>query len=448
VTAVVTDSPAPPRAVRAHQFAYILGAIVLVAFVIRVVYILTTRQHFLDAFPRREPFELGDAYLYQRGAVLLAQGKGFINPYQFDLLHITQQDASHPPLFMLWLWIPSVLGFTTATEHALWSAVLGAGTIVIVGLAGREMFSARAGLIAAALAAIYPNVFSHDGFLQSETMAIFTVTFTVWMAYRFWHRPSVWGAVWVAAGCGLATLSRSELSLLVVLLFLPLVLVTKAADSRARWKWLGAGVVALAVIVGPWVIYNMTRFDRPEFISDNFGYTLLTATCHNTWYGPSTGYWDFNCAAPYYEKINAAEGDRSVNDAKFRDKALDYIKDHKERLPAVTLARWARFTGVWDLTHNFDQVEKDKVVEGREGFVAWGGAIGWFLLLPFAIYGLVAMRRRRITLIPVLAPYAAVVIAVALLFYMNRYRASTEAVLCLLAAVGIDALLSRRALRR
>jgi hypothetical protein len=54
------------------------------------------------------------------------------------------------------------------------------------------------------------------------------------------------------------------------------------------------------------------------------------------------------------------------------------------------------------------------------------------------------MRRRRITLIPVLAPYATVLVAVVFLFYMNRYRASSEAVLCLLAAVGIDALLSRR----
>ena len=39
-------------------------------------------------------------------------------------------------------------------------------------------------------------------------------------------------------------------------------------------------------------------------------------------------------------------------------------------------------------------------------------------------------------------------IAVTLTFYMNRYRASTEAVLCLLAAVAVDALLSRRELRR
>jgi hypothetical protein len=443
VSAAVTEQPASERPARADRFAWILGAIVLGAFVLRVVYILTARQDFLDAFSRGNLYELGDAYLYQKGAVLLVEGKGFISPYLFDQ-GIRQQDASHPPLFMLWLAIPSALGIKTPLPHALWSAVLGAGTIAVVGLAGREMFSKRAGLIAAALAAIYPNVFSHDGFLQSETMAIFTVALTVWMAYRFWHRPSIWNAVWVAVGCGLAMLSRSELALLVVFLFLPLLLVTKPADARTRWKWLGAGAVALAVVVGPWVVFNLSRFDRPEFLSDNFGYTLLTASCDTTYYGPSTGYWDFGCAFDYVNEIDAAHNDRSRNDALYRDKALDYIESHKSRVPIVVLARVARFTGIWDLTQDFHQVDMDRLVEGREDFVAWGGLVGWFVMMPFAIYGLVAMRRRRITLIPVLAPYAAVLVAVIALFYMNRYRASTEAVLCLLAAVGVDALLRRR----
>ena len=447
MSAVATDQPAPPTPTRADRFAWILGAIVLGGFVLRVVYILTARHDFIDAFARGNLYELGDAYLYQKGAVLLVEGKGFISPYLYDQ-GVTQQDASHPPLFMLWLAIPSALGLKTALAHALWSAVLGAGTIAVVGLAGREIFSKRAGLIAAVLAAIYPNVFSHDGFLQSETMAIFTVTLTVWMAYRFWRRPSIWNAVWVAVGCALAMLSRSELALLVVFLFLPLMLVTRPADAHTRWKWLGAGALALAVVVGPWVVFNLTRFDRPEFLSDNFGYTLLTATCDTTYYGTNTGYWDFGCAFDYYNEIDAAHHDRSRNDALFRDKAVDYIKAHKKRVPVVALARVARFTGIWDLTHNFDQVHKDEIVEGREDFVAWGGMIGWFVMLPFAIYGLVAMRRRHITLIPVLAPYAAVLVAVVFLFYMNRYRASTEAVLCLLAAVGVDALLSQRALRR
>jgi hypothetical protein len=434
-----------PRATRRYTtFGWLLAAIVAVGFVIRVVYILTERRDFLDAFVvGADPFRVGDAYLYQRGAELLADGKGFINPYQYDLFNITQEDASHVPLFMLWLWVPSVLGITSATAHALWSAVLGAGTIAVVGLAGREMVGPRVGLLAAALSAVYPNVFAHDGFLQSETMAIFTTTFTVWMGYRFIRRPALWSAVWLAVGCGLTTMSRSELALLVPVLLVPLVLRARSVDLQTRFRWLGAGAIALLLIVGPWVVFNLTRFEKPVLLSDNFGYTLLTATCDTTYYGPSIGYWDFGCAEPVYERIDAPRNDRSVNEEVFRDEALDYIRDHKERVPAVTLARWARFFGIWDLTHDFDQVDKDQVVEGRESWIAWGGGLMWFPLAVLSVVGVVALHRLRVALLPVLAPVVCSLIAVTLTFYMNRYRASAETAFCLLAAVGIDAILRR-----
>jgi len=61
VTTAVADPEAPARPVRAHQFAWILGAIVLGAFILRVIYILTARQDFIDAFPRGNLYELGDA---------------------------------------------------------------------------------------------------------------------------------------------------------------------------------------------------------------------------------------------------------------------------------------------------------------------------------------------------------------------------------------------------
>lgn len=426
------------------RFVLWLALIVVVGFAIRIVYILTARQDFFADFKvGGDPFALGDAYLYQRGAQLLVDGHGFVNPYQWDIFGLRQEDASHVPLFTLWLSVPAALGITSAQSAAIWSAVLGAGTLVVVGLAGREMVGPRVGLVAAALAAVYPNVFSHDGFLQSETMAIFTVTLTVWTAYRFWHRPSGWNAVWVAVGCALAMLSRSELALLVPVLFLPLVLRAGPVDWKRRFQWVVFGGVAMLLLVGPWVVFNVTRFERPVILSENFGYTLLTATCDTTYYGDGTGYWDFGCAEPTYQRIEAWKHDRSENEVEFRDEALDYIRDHKGRLAVVTLARWARLAGVWDLTHGFDQVDKDRYVEGREGFVAWGGALMFYPLVILSVAGGVALWRRRITILPVVAPLVVVWIAVTLTFYMNRYRASAETCLCLLAAVGVDALWRR-----
>ena len=51
------------------------------------------------------------------------------------------------------------------------------------------------------------------------------------------------------------------------------------------------------------------------------------------------------------------------------------------------------------------------------------------------------LRRRRIPVFPLLGPPIVVWIAVTITFATTRYRASAEGALCLLAAVGVDALI-------
>ena len=57
--------------------------------------------------------------------------------------------------------------------HLLWSCVLGAGTVWLVGLLGRAVGGARVGIIAAVIAALYPNLWAPDGMLQAETLSMF-----------------------------------------------------------------------------------------------------------------------------------------------------------------------------------------------------------------------------------------------------------------------------------
>ena len=93
----------------------------------------------------------------------------------------------------------------------LWSSIPGTGTIVLLGLAGKEMIGRRYGLIAAGVAAVYPGLWVYDGLLLSETVAMFTVAGVILFAYRYWNHPSIARVAWLGAWCGLAALSRSEL---------------------------------------------------------------------------------------------------------------------------------------------------------------------------------------------------------------------------------------------
>ncbi|MDQ1478166.1 MAG: hypothetical protein QOE62_3395, partial [Actinomycetota bacterium] len=96
----VTTTP-PRRRVRADAFRRWLAAITVAGLAVRFVYVLVFR---------RDRGLGGDAYFYHYGANLLVQGKGFIAPLQYLALHTRLEAADHPPLYMLFLSIPSALG--------------------------------------------------------------------------------------------------------------------------------------------------------------------------------------------------------------------------------------------------------------------------------------------------------------------------------------------------
>jgi hypothetical protein len=73
------------------------------------------------------------------------------------------------------------------------------------------------------------------------------------------------------------------------------------------------------------------------------------------------------------------------------------------------------------------------------------GYLMYWLLLPAAAIGAVVLRRRRVTLLPLVALLVAVTIGTALSYGFTRFRASAEVAIVLLAAVAIDAVLRRRA---
>src|SRR5262245_31469662 len=138
---------------RSPGFAGQLAIVTVASAAFRLWYVFTFRRHKL-------PY-LGDAYYYTAGANAIARGYGFINPYGIWALKRVPS-ASHPPLYELWLAIPSIPHDATQFTHMLWTVLLGTATVVVVGLAGREMAGPRVGIIAAVLAAAYPNIWVHD----------------------------------------------------------------------------------------------------------------------------------------------------------------------------------------------------------------------------------------------------------------------------------------------
>ncbi len=405
------------------------------ALVLRVVYVLAYRRDFVPG---------GDAYFYHVGANLLAEGKGFIQPQFYEGLGIHRAAAEHPPLYLMFLAIPSVLGMKSVMAHMLWSCVLGTGTVWVVGLLGRAVGGARVGIVAAVIAAAYPNIWAPDGQVQAETLSMFAAAVALLLAYRYWQRPSVRRLAFVGLACGLGALARSELLLLVPLVVVPLVWSTRGRTPRQRLGWLGVSVAAALIVIAPWTIYNSTRFVHPVLISAQFDPLLASANCDSTYYGNLQGYFDITCAQAIADQAGLTlKDDESQEDVVYHRAAVDYVKGHLSRLPAVEGVRLLRIAGLYKTSL---YVHADWYVEGRRPYwITWSGLYSFWALALLSIVGAVVLRRRNLAppLYPLLAPIIAVIVTVLITYASTRFRTTAEPSLAVLAAVAIDAAVLR-----
>ena len=413
-----------------RRFWRILLLIALGALVLRVGYV---------AFAKTNQPIHGDQLFYNAEANRLARGDGFLEPFDPQALSrgVIREGkdpaADHPPLTVIVLAPVSFVTSQALIPQRLTMAVLGTVAVVVIGLLARRLAGDRAGWIAAGIAAIYPNLWVNDGLIMSETIATLVVALALLYAYRLIREPNVWNALIVGALCGLAALTRAELVLLVPLLAVPAALVARSVATAQRWRLAGIGVLAAAVLIAPWVGYNLARFEEPTYLSTNDGIALLGSNCDSVYFGDGIGLTDLKCLGPN------PRGDQSVDSKIFRDRAFDYIRDHKKRAVLVAFARVGR---TWSLYRPWDMINYNKG-EGREGWVTTLGLIAYYPLLIAAVAGWVVMRRRRRRSWPLLVPALVVTIASAATYGQTRFRVPAEPTLVVLAAVAIAAVVAR-----
>lgn len=429
-------------------FFWGLVAITAAGWAWRIVFILNWRRGFVTH---------NDGEIYHRAANLLADGEGFIDPLA-TIDGRPRQAANSPPLYLVWLAVASTFGQTSWLAHLLWTSVLGAATVAVIGLTGREIANARVGLIAALLAAVDPQMWWWNGVLFTESMALLALSVAILLAYRYWRVPSGPRAAWLGLSVGLAAMSRAELALLFPLVVIPLVLLTRDRDPAQRWRWVATSALVVALPIAPWVTYNMFRFEHPVTFSTSFELTLAASNCDQTYEGAYLGYWSIQCVLPITEhrlghrlsplaqldRGQEVKYDQSEEAQVFREAAVEYVGDHLDRLPVVVVARWGRVTQLWKPAQTLTLAQ---FPEGMERWVAQDIVYGFYVLAALAALGVVVLRRRRVPVFVLLAAPATVMVVTAITFANLRYRATAEPPLVLLAAVAIDAV-SRSGARR
>lgn len=381
---------------------------------------LAFRVGYVLIFTQYENNKIYDAFWYGVTSNELTQGRFFRVPFG------TAPTAAHPPLTSLLVGSVSfVVGrHSGSTIQRLTMAVLGAGVILCVGLLGRSVAGPRVGLVAAGLAALAPNFWMPSGIVMSETPSMLFMALILLGVVRLLRAPTVVNAALLGAACGAEALVRAELILFVPSLLIPAALLARRVPLGRRFALAGVGVVAVGVVIGPWVGRNLVTFKDPTYISTGDGNALLGANCADTYQGPDLGSWSIYCA------VSVSGSDESVQSARAQHRAVQYAEHHSARLPEVILARIGR---VWDFYQPIAMAQAD-VNEGRPVPASLAGLAVYYLLLPFAVAGIVIFRRRGIRQWFLLVPAGVVTVVSVAVYGLVRFRAPFEVCLVVLAA--------------
>ena len=399
------------------SFGRRLALIVAAGVLLRVIYLLTIG---------RDVVGFGDWFFYHWQAGLLADGRGWLEPYRLRENGAELPSAGHPPLYPLAVSVVALLGGDSQLAQRFLGVPLGAATLVLLGLVGRRIGGERLGLAAAALGAGYPVLIAADGALLSETLFGPLVLLALLAALRLAERPGLSRGALLGAAIALAALTRAEALLLLPLLALPL-----AWRARSGPAALGA-IAAFFLVLAPWTIRNLVQLDTFVPISTNDSTVLAGANCPLTYAGVDMGGWNIECISPRRFADEAAQA------RVWRKEATDYAFSHKRRWPAVITVRVAR---VWDFWQPRRQV---MFAEGRQRRVVQAGVAVYFGLMVLAAVGLRALWRRPRPpgTLPVLLVPAGVVCLSAITGYgVPRLRHLFEPGLVLLAAAGVLVLL-------
>ena len=397
-----------------RDFRSSLAAVVVGGAILRVARLLITKWN--------KGLLLNDSLYYSAQARQLAHGVWFREVFS------DQPGAEHGPLTSTLMALVS-WGSDPTNRQRLVTVGCGIATVAVVGLVARRIGGDRIGLIAAGLAAVYPNLWINDGLVMSESVSGLLIALTMLLVLRWAESPGYRRAVLCGAIVGLGALARSELILLAPFIAVLMVVVGRRAAPRFGTQAMVV-LVASVVVIAPWMIFNATRFDRPVLLTTNEGPLWLGANCEDSYYGPALGGWSLFCV------VNAHIGedgeDTSVRSSEQRRLGVQYAEDHLGRLPVVVVARIGRTLDLYDVS---GLVHGD-VGEERERLATWAGVVAFWILGPLAAIG--ALRLRRLYLAVLLLPIVVVAVTTLVFYGGHRIRASAEPAIVVLAACALD----------
>jgi len=403
-------------------------------------------------------FAFGDSFSYWVLGHQIYKGES----YQFGGENAKISRTPGYPILIA-AWHKLFAGKPSVVSVRMLNAILGACTVVAIGILGTLLFDRRAGVCAAILASIYPGgivmsilILSEGPFCLVMILQLLAFYYVLRDASSAKDTSLRWrAAILTGVAAAVAVLIRPSW-----LLFTPLLLAAVLLCSDQRKEFCRQGILimlAFCLTMSPWWVRNYRVVGHFVPTTLQVGASLYDGLHEN-----ATGGSDMSFVLGFYRAQNIEDAKLATppTDAyefrlntRMRDAALDWVGANPTQVLALAGTKFVR---LWR------PLASDKV--GASVAMRWGMAAGYLGVVALALYGLVLLIKRRksnqidgspSTQAPVLV---AVLLSISPAIYFTalhmvfvssiRYRQPAVLVLTLLAGLGLSYGLQRCACGR
>jgi tetratricopeptide (TPR) repeat protein len=409
------------------RFIWQVIALAAIGFIVRLVYVWQIRESpYFDVL-------MGDARRYDSWAVQIAGGDW-----------IGQDVFYQAPLYPYFLGTLYAIGGRSLLAVRVCQAVIGAGACVLLALAARRLYSERAGLIAGLCLALYAPAVFFDGLIQKSVLDVFFVCLVLWIVSTLIDEPNKrWR--WFSLGVSLAVLAltrENALALVLAILVWPPGRSRMTSGQRLRHACLLA--LGLAVVLFPVAARNRVVGGEWHLTTSQFGPNLYIGNNPNA-DGTYAALREGRGSVEYerQDAIELAETavGRRLTPGEVSSFWVRQTTEFVQSQPGAWLALLGKKAAlVWNRTE-FVDTESQSSYEDSSSLLRSLAPVGHFgILVPLAVFGIVATwrdRSRLAVLYAIAATYAASVV----MFYVSaRYRLPLVPLLILFAAAGLASL--------
>ena len=387
----------------------LLALLVVIGLVLRVVYVLLTKDHSLGV----------DEADYDEAGRFATDGRWFWFTPPYGVPHASMWKA---PVYPAWIGIVYTVTGGGAGTLVLLQTLLGPLVIVLTWLLARRLFGSRAALAAAALAAVYPHMWQWEATLHPEALAL-PLSLLFYLAV-LGRQPTPRRVFTAGVLLGVLLLVRPTSGVIVAL---PAVAWWITAGFR---RGVGATAVTACVgvlVVAPWTVHNLIVHDA--FVPISVQDAAVSGTFNDDAANDGDHPWAWRVYVARDRDIFRKPRPEATFRRQLQRRAIDYVLDHPTSVPKAFF--WNGVLRTWDLTTPSEVLDQTRY-DGRVRWVEGVALAMYWPLLVLALIGLWRQRHRRELVWPVmgLALLSSVVFTIAA---ASRYRVPLEPLVVIFA---------------